>query len=70
LGTTASGGFSFLRLRAEIFGTASRINAVHSNQSRRLDHAVDEALKDLRFECNKSRLGTDWFFAWQSRATT
>jgi hypothetical protein len=27
-------------------------------------------LKDLRFECNKSRLGTDWFFAWQSRATT
>jgi hypothetical protein len=27
-------------------------------------------LKDLRFECNKSRLGTDWFFALHSRTTT
>ena len=52
LGTSAPCGFSFFRLRADIFGIASRFNSVHSNQSCRLDHAVDEALRVLLACCD------------------
>src|SRR6185369_17280264 len=52
LGPSASCGFPFFRLCAEIFRYASRFDAVHPNQSCRLDHAVDEALRVLLACCD------------------
>ena len=52
LGPPTSCGFPIFKLRAEIFGTAFRFDVVHTNQSGRVDHEVDEALRDLLACCD------------------